>query len=790
MRVALEQRALRLFSELLDLPVDTRPRWLAAVTDGDADLLRAVTALVDADRHGGMLPTGPPRVEAGTPDHPFAERFEAESAPDRLGNYRLVSELGGGGMGVVYLGERADGLFEQRVAVKLIRRQIAARGAAAFEAERRLLARLEHPGVARLIDGGVAADGRPWLATEYVAGTTIDVACAGRPLAERVRLLLQAARAARFAHGQLVAHGDLKPANILVGGDDRVTLLDFGVARLIGASGHEEARSYTPGFASPERAAGAPPGVADDVFALGRTLAAVIGDADRTDRELAAIAARATAPEPRRYPDVQALIEDLDHWLAHRPVRAVGGGGAYRARKFVARHRLGVFASLLAIAGLIGAATIAEVNHRQAERARAAEALRFADAHRTAHYLMFTLLDRLERQPGTLRLRVQVGAVAQRYLDRLAASTGAPREVRLDVARGYLAAAATAGMSNSPNLGDVHQATRDLAGAQTMLALLRREQPHWPALADPVARAASLDCQQHIYGNHDAARAIVAGRAGLGAVDAILGDPATRRRANWPIRICIGDALVWLNRSDRAIPLLTRELAAGRARRPRDAAMIERNLRILGEAYYYAGRFADGARVLEEAAAIQAAAHAAAPFYGPAINEASNVADDLASTYGEQHRHADQLRVAEGALALVRAQAALDADDIQSRRRALSLTRLVAGARAALGETGRAAAIMTAADRDWATLARRFPDDATTARLRLLAMFVGADMQRKAGHRDHACAIYRDAAAGWRTFARRWRLSPSDARENVGSLAQNVAVCAGRTGAAKGFIDG
>lgn len=788
MRIALEQQALRLFSELLDQPPDTRTQWLASATLDNADLRRAVTALVDADRHAGVLPTGPP--VSGGQGRTALLPIEREAMPEQLGKYRLTLELGQGGMGVVYRGERADGLFEQHVAVKLIRRQIAARGAAAFEAERRLLARIEHSNVARLIDGGVADDGRPWLATEYVPGTPIDAASVGRPLAERVRLLLQAAQAAQFAHGRLVAHGDIKPANILVAEGDQVKLLDFGVARLIGTAEPEAARSYTPGFASPERVAGAPPSVDDDVFALGRTLEMIIGAGTGVvaDRELAAVVARATAPEPRRYPGVQALIADLDNWLAGWPVGAMNGGAVYRARKFIRRHRLGVAASLLAVAGLIGTSIVAERSYRRAERARAIEALRFADAHRTAHYLMFTLLDRLEHRPGTLRLRVQVGAVAQHYLDRLAASPDASREIRLDVAKGYLLATSSAGMSNSPNLGDVHLATRDLKNAQAMLARLRTEEPHWPALAGPVARAASLECQNHIYGFHDASRAAAAGRSGIDAVDAILADPVARRIAEWPVRICIGDALVWLNRSDRAIPLLEGELAAGRARRPVDRVMIERNLRILGETFFYANRFADAAHVLEEAAASQAAARIAAPFYGPAVNEAANVADDLASTYSQQHRYRDQLRVAEGALTLVRAQAALDADDVQSQRRVLSLMRLVAGARASLGETGPAAAMMEAASRDWTALTSRFPDDAATARLRLLAMFVGGDMERLAGRRERACGIYRDALAGWRMFAHRWRLSPSDARENVGTLTHNVAACANRTGGT--FIDG
>ena len=768
MRIGFERLALHLFDGLLDQPAADRDRWLEDAASGDAELVRAVRALAAADQRSASLPTLPPAED---------QPAEPPPPPETLGKYRLVRELGHGGMGVVYLAERDDGLFEQQVAVKLLRYQVAGRSAAAFEAERRLLARVEHANVARLIDGGVAPDGRPWLATEYVSGITIEAAGALRPLRGRVKLLLQAAQAVQFAHGRLVAHGDIKPANILVGEDGRVKLLDFGVARLTGSDVLERSGAFTPGFASPERVGGAPPSVADDVFALGQTLAAVVGA--EGDRELAAMTARATAPEPARYGTAQALIDDLERWLDRQPVAAMNGGALYRARKFAARNRVGVVVSLLAVAGLIGAALIAEHNYLRAERARAAAALRFADAHRTAHYLMFTLLDRLERQPGTLRLRMQVGAVAQRYLDRLAASPDAARDVRLDVAQGYLRAAATTGMGNQPNFGDVDRAERDLLQAKRMLDVLRREEPHWPALATPIAQTASLLCQNQIYGRgHDARRALVIAREGLAELTDLIPDPGARAAAVWPVRICAGDALVWLNRAPAAVTLLERELAAGRQRRPFDEVMLERNLRVLGEAYYYASRFPDAERALGEAAAIQAAAHARQPLYGAAVNEAANVADDLASTYQVERRYADQLRVAQAALDMVRRQAANDPDDVQSLRRALSMTRLVADAQAHLGHPDVGAALMVRAGADWAALARRFANDATTARLRLLALGVTADLQQRAGDGAAACGTYRVAADGWVRFGRAWHLSPSDTTENVDPLRRNLAACA------------
>ncbi len=812
MDVDLERRALRLFDRLLDQSPQDPGRWLRDATDGDAALLTAVTQLIEADRLSASLPTIPP-------SGPLLD--EPPPPPERLGNYRIIEEIGRGGMGVVYLADRADGLYEQRVALKLIRHHVTGRAAAAFEEERRLLAQIEHPNVARLIDGGVAADGRPWLATEYVAGEAIDAGIADRALATNVRLVRQAAEAVQFVHSRLIAHGDVKPANILVGDGMRVKLLDFGVATLIGDEGRSGTKPLTPAFASPERTAGAPASVADDVFALGRTLAAssrsrlrVVTAASvrpsantssatdagapasvaddvfalgRTlaavttlsrDRELAAIIARATAPLPKRYLSAQALIAELDRWLDRLPVTAMDGGVGYQARKFVRRHLLGVVATGLALIGLGSAAAIAERNYQRAQEARAAEARRFADAHRTAHYMMFTLVDQLERQPGTLRLRAQIGDVAQIYLDRLAASPNAPREIQLEVVEGYLRAAATAGMGNAPNLGDVGRAQRDLARAGALLATLRREQPGWAALANPLAREHSLLCQNQLYGSsHDAGQALQKARDGLAAIAAVTPDSTLRATAGWQLRICAGDALVWLDRAPEAVALLENEARLGRARRPLDQAMLERNLRILGEAYYYAHRLPDAERVLQEAAAIQVAAHARQPFYSAAVIEAANVADDLASTYEQEHRYADQLRVAQGALDLVQAQAARDADDLQSIRRALSMMRLVANALAHLGRPAEGIEMMDRADSGWLALTQRFPDDATVARMRLMALRVTGDLQRRAGQPAAACATSLAVARGWAAYARHWDIPPSDRRENVIPADKDAAAC-------------
>jgi serine/threonine-protein kinase len=746
-----------------------------------ADLPDEVRARVIAiERSNAAAASALPTLIPGSAD------CDAELPPPaRIGAFRLVRRVGRGGMGDVWLGERADELFEQKAAIKLIQRRVLARAADAFDAERRFLARFEHPGIARIIDGGLTEDGLPWLAMDYVEGQPIDAGCAARGLAECLAIFVAAARAVQFVHGQLVAHGDIKPANILVTADGRPKLLDFGIARLIGddvaLANPNPGRAapglapFTPGFASPERCAGGPPSVADDVFALGRTLERVI-EGRGADAELTAIADKAVASAETRYSSVEALIADLLRWEARLPVSAMPDRALYRARKFVQRHRTGlIFTTLTAIA-LAVTALVAMVNYVRAERERTVAAARFADAHRVAHYLMFDLMDQLERRPGTLALRARIGSVAHAYLDRLSRSPNGGPAIKLDIANGYLRSGILFGIGTSSNFGDYARGKKDLARAHAMLTQLARDPTIRDKAVAPLLRVAWLECQMQIYGDHDAARALTVAREGLKEA-AELTDPAGQAVARWPLRICEGDALVWLERTSEAIPLLQAELAAGRRRQPPDMLMIARNLRFLGEAYFYAKRYPEAETAFVEALDLLTRAHQAQPFFQGTVNEYSGVSDDLASTYSEQKRFADQLRVAKAGMDLASAQAALDRNDLQSERRALALARLVADALAGLGRKPEAIAMMEEVNARWAALAGRFPTDAALARLRLMSLQVEGDLRRGAGQGRAACAIYRRTLDGWGRFGRRWTISPSDQEENVVVLRGRVAGC-------------
>lgn len=272
-----------------------------------------------------------------------------------LGPFRLLQRIGSGGMGEVFLAERVDGGFEQRVAIKLMRATaITTDLARRFLRERQILARLQHPGIAHLIDGGMTPTGHPWLAMEYVDGDRITAWCAARGLdtAARVRLFLPVCDAVAFAHRNLIIHRDLKPGNLLVDADGRPRLLDFGIAHLVDAEADEQTQpmpAMTPAYAAPEQRAGETATTATDVYQLGVVLRELlVGKAtDATPPkgsplrgDLGRVIAKATADAPaERYASVAMLADDLLDWLERRPLRSGISSPRERLRKTIWQWR-------------------------------------------------------------------------------------------------------------------------------------------------------------------------------------------------------------------------------------------------------------------------------------------------------------------------------------------------------------------------------------------------------------------------------------------------------------------
>ncbi len=408
-----DQRALQLFGEWMELPTAEQQTQLAQLRLDDPMLADAVAVLLRADADcAGVLDGGVQALLEQVVDVDAATELEHVAAPDvaqPIGAFHLLRLIGRGGMGEVWLAQRRDGDFVQTVALKLLKRGMDSEALTArFIQERRILAGLNHPCIARFIDGGMSLDGRLYYAMEHVEGENLIDHAEGRQLTlrERVRLMIEVCEAVAYAQSHLVVHRDLKPSNILVDGEGRPRVLDFGIAKVLQERGPGDTLTHTgllalsPAYAAPEQVLGETISTATDVYALGvilfelltgvlpqarkeRTLeglaaairqehsiapSQVLKHTDATTRgvhtarmqreiagDLDIIALTALRREPeRRYRDAAALAEDLRRWLESRPIAAQPDTRSYRLRKFVARNRLivgsasGVLLALLA----------------------------------------------------------------------------------------------------------------------------------------------------------------------------------------------------------------------------------------------------------------------------------------------------------------------------------------------------------------------------------------------------------------------------------------------------------
>ncbi|MEP6620451.1 MAG: serine/threonine-protein kinase [bacterium] len=381
-----------LLDVVLDLPADARTDWIASLHAREPELADDLTAL---------LADGYAADERGF----LARPVEVALAGLEIGGYTLQRLLGHGGMGSVWLGRRTDDGSDDEAAVKLLNLSLASgAGHARFRREGSMLARLTHPGIARLLDAGVSEAGQPYLALEYVNGDPIDVYADRQHLSieERVRLIVRVLDAVGHAHANLIIHRDLKPSNILVTADGTVKLLDFGIGKLLdGDEGGaavaltlEGGRLFTPEYAAPEQVFGDAITTATDVYAIGVLLYILVSGSHPTasdcqTREAVIRALREVQPAKvgsgdlsvvlnkalrkdgeERYQTAAALAGDLELWLAHKPVSARAPSLAYRTRKFARRNR-----TALAGAGAVAVLLLAYTITVTVDRERLAHAL-------------------------------------------------------------------------------------------------------------------------------------------------------------------------------------------------------------------------------------------------------------------------------------------------------------------------------------------------------------------------------------------------------------------------------
>ena len=485
-----ESRALAIVEAALDIAdPQARARYVAEQCGDDAALAARVAHLLSLEDSDFTLSTDSVSRLLGLSD------AISDVLPERIGPFRVVGEIARGGMGAVVRAERDDGMFQQTVAIKLIRGDIASdRAKARFAEERRILARLRHPAIVRILDGGEHA-ARPWLAMDFIDGLPITAALETREAdgALRLNAFETVCEAVAYAHRMLVIHADIKPSNIMIAVDGSVHLLDFGIARMMVALSDVEAgESYplTKSYAAPERVAGAPPTIVSDVFSLGMLLIELLSgqapEPNATDRvgpavasghlpgDLGAIARRAVAENPGdRYPDVVSLLDDIRRYRTHRPVLARGEGDwRYRSRLFVLRHRKGLVLTGVIMAVLLATSIVSTLSYLRAEAARKEADARFDDARGVARYLIYTLIPKLEQVPRALPLRAEVAGVAEHYLRRLSTARQASDAVRMEAADGLLQLAQYQARAGRPNLAQPEKADTNLREAKAILRSL------------------------------------------------------------------------------------------------------------------------------------------------------------------------------------------------------------------------------------------------------------------------------------------------------------------------------
>jgi tetratricopeptide (TPR) repeat protein/tRNA A-37 threonylcarbamoyl transferase component Bud32 len=655
-----------------------------------------------------------------SPDAPLADLIageaeavlESRASPSeglRCGPYRLTRLLGRGGTGEVFLAERIDGQIDQRVAIKLIQQSVSRHSFRnRFLQERQILASLQHPGIARLLDAGETEEGRPYLVLEYIDGAPIDEASQQLDLRGKLRLFLQVCGAVSYAHRNLIIHRDIKPSNILVNADGEPKLLDFGIAKILDAVTDQtrtQERVLTPDYASPEQVRGMVQTTATDVYSLGAVLYDLLtgqsphtfpartpealdtaicsadpAPASRLNPELPAdldfILLKALRKEPEhRYSSVEALADDVRAFLEWRPIRARSGNAWYRARKFVRRYRTMVTAAALTIAGL-------SVGLYAANRQRLIAQERFQQLHLLASKV-FDLDARLRLLPGATDARHQLVSMSLEYLERLGASAHGDPDLVQEIGAAYMRVARIQGVPTGLNLGEVDQAEQSLAKAGRFIDLVLESRKN---------SAAALVLSAGIAQD----RMIVASTLGRNADAATHASEAVERlgrlfrsgkvtadqradAATYYTRIAL--CYINLHRYEEGREYARKAIEAA-ASLPSEPVIRSVGLSLIGSALRSQGRLEEALETLREARQIAEGPLPADPvqralnLYGILLREARTLGQDGGISLG---RTEEAIRVYRKAVDLMEEQSSKDPRDQNARDRLALCSRELAG---------------------------------------------------------------------------------------------------------------
>ncbi len=643
-------RVKAILDEALGLSPEARAAFLDRACAGDEALRDEVQSLAraaegdwsffDSDVAARRLPM-------------FEDAVPPSRVGERIGAYEVLAELGQGGMGVVLLARRADDEFQKKVAIKLVRPGLASDMALQrFRSERQISATLDHPNIARLLDGGTTERGEPYFVMEYVEGETLLDYCRqhGLSLEDRLRLFREVCSAVQYAHQNLVVHRDIKPGNILVTAEGTPKLLDFGIAKLLQAETGGDApdqtatllRVLTPEYASPEQVRGRPVTTTSDVYSLGivlyelltgekpyrvetvdpEELVRVVCERDperpstRTaglSGDLDAIVMKAMRKEPeRRYGSADALSGDVGRYLEGRPVLARKGSASYRAGKFIRRNRIAVAAAALLALVLAGGVFSTLRESRRAREAEARAQRRFDDVRALANSFLFEFHDAIRDLPGSTEARALVVKRALEYLDKLSRESAGDRALDRELAEAYQKVGDVQGNPFSANLGDMQGA---LESYRKSIALL---EPVVAAGGSSDEERATLAGGYLVSGGitlntGNPAKAVSLARQGLLLREGLAkGKPADRAR-----QIDLAQAWQWLafnlaaaSQDKEAAEALARQgaiLLALQRSDPTDRAVrlsLSQNLYLRGLAFQKAGDQDPALEAFQEAGAI------------------------------------------------------------------------------------------------------------------------------------------------------------------------------------------
>ncbi len=814
-----ERRALDVFDEAETWPQAERATRLRAMLGDDPALIERVERLFAAQNDAHLMRTLPPVLDDRTRPPP-APAEPGQAVPERVGAYRLAGPIGEGGMGTVHRAERFEGGFEQVVAIKLIRGGLFSRAAAErFAQEREILARLHHPHVTRLYDGGVTAEGQSYIVMELVGGLPITqhAARAGLDFRARLALFADVCNAAGYAHAQGVVHADIKPGNILIDPTHGVKLLDFGISALVSAD-QAASGGFTAAYASPQQQRGERPTPADDVFALGCLLAALTEPsalasalAQRTPAfqaaELRAVIARARAHNPRdRYVSCGALADDVVRLRDGFPVRARPAARRRELLFFWRRHRLATLAGAAAAAGLAIAVVVTTTLEIRARAAQKQADQRFVEVRALSSYLLDDVTDQLQAFGGTSALRRDIATRSRAYLEGLSRVPGAAPDIRLEVARGYTKTGRILGLPDVQGMGNPWSAKQDLSRAEAALrALLPASAPGAPsaavapeiatALAETLSARAAIArtvdndpaLSLRLYGEAAALTAPAQHAADARSPELRQPDqgqpdlrPVEQRLAR--ARALIGQASVLDDRGKPAAMLAPLDAAAADMRGvPAEPDRVSRALtraallNLRGDAVYYLGNVAGSLALYQQAAATLDAARDKTPDMR-LLERSAFTSWNVASVLDELGRKQEGLEViargvadAEWMRVFENSTRAHHVVDIVHTQRAQAL--------ASLGRFDDAIAQARAELADVRATAAASPGSFEAARAIPIVLRPVGEIYLAAGRLGEACAAFNKAREAWRLVAETKGVTGFDTTLELPVLDAEIARC-------------